>query len=221
MHRLDVATAASVLPTPAAAGTPGFHTNGNPGTGTPASVMDADFFNAVQEELIAILVEGGINPVKGTNTQVRDAIRAMINGQSKWQGYGAWLASDQTIATATWTKLAFATIDFNWGGAYSGVNARFTPTVAGLYDISVNADLKVGVDQAIFNLGVYVNGSLARAGAGVRASGTGHFGASLNTKVYLNGSTDYLEIFAYQSTGANQSVDSTNALTHVQVIRVA
>lgn len=221
MHRIDVATAANSLPTPAAAGTGGYYTGGNPGAGTPATVLDADHLNALQEELMAILAEAGISAVKGTNTQVRDAIRAMINGQSKWQGYGAWLASDQTIATATWTKMAFATIDYNWGSAYSGVNARFTPTVAGLYDISVNADLKVGVDQAIFNLAAYVNGSLARAGAGVRASGTGHFGASLNTKVYLNGSTDYLEIFAYQSTGANQQIDSTNALTHVQVIRVA
>jgi hypothetical protein len=74
MFRTDVATASATLPTPSAAGTEGFFTNGNPGTGTPATVVDADFLNMVQEELRAIVVAGGLTPSKTTLTQVRDAL---------------------------------------------------------------------------------------------------------------------------------------------------
>lgn len=77
MHRIDNGTAAAVLPTPAAAGTPGYWTAGDPVSGTPATVMDQDFFNSVQEELIAVAVAGGLTPAKATRTQVRDAIKAL------------------------------------------------------------------------------------------------------------------------------------------------
>ena len=77
MFRTDVATASATLPTPAAAGTPGYFTNGNPGTGTPATVLDADWANMLQEELIAVVVAAGLTPSKTTRTQVRDAILAL------------------------------------------------------------------------------------------------------------------------------------------------
>jgi hypothetical protein len=78
MLRIDVATATGSLPTPAAAGTAGYFTEGNPGTGTPATVVTADWLNAVQEELMAVIADGGLTASKTTLTQVRDAIRVMI-----------------------------------------------------------------------------------------------------------------------------------------------
>lgn len=66
-----------------ASGTPGFATDGNPATGVPATLWPAYAWNAVQEELIAVIAAAGITPSKATNTQVRDAIKAMrgnLNG---------------------------------------------------------------------------------------------------------------------------------------------
>jgi len=77
MFRTDVATASATLPTPLAAGTEGFFTNGNPGTGTPATVVDADWANMVQEELYAIVLAAGLTPSKTVRTQVRDGIAAL------------------------------------------------------------------------------------------------------------------------------------------------
>src|SRR5579871_6809944 len=82
MHRIDNASAATSAPTVGAVGPNpnGFWQQGNPGTSTPSTVMDQDFFNAVQEELIAILAAASITPVKGTYTQVLAALRTMFAG---------------------------------------------------------------------------------------------------------------------------------------------
>jgi hypothetical protein len=67
MHRTDADGNASNL-----------FTDGNAGTGTPATVIDDDWLNAVQEE-IANAVEGnGTTLVKGTYTQLRDTLTALL-----------------------------------------------------------------------------------------------------------------------------------------------
>ena len=66
-------------------GTPGFATDGNPATGVPATLWPSYQYNAIQEELIAIIDAGSLTPSKETNTQVRDAVLALfakINGDA-------------------------------------------------------------------------------------------------------------------------------------------
>lgn len=65
MHRID---------TPEAVG--GLFSDGNPGTGMPGTNVDADFMNAVQEEIASFIEAEGITLVKGTNTQLRAAVAA-------------------------------------------------------------------------------------------------------------------------------------------------
>jgi hypothetical protein len=55
-------------------------TDGNPLTGTPATVLDAAFMNEVMYELINVLLHAGITPTKGTRTQLRDAIISIATG---------------------------------------------------------------------------------------------------------------------------------------------
>lgn len=81
MFRIDDATAATALPTPEAAGTPGYFTEGNPTAGTPATNVRASFLNMLQEELMSLLSAAGLTPSKTTYTQVRDAIKAIAISQ--------------------------------------------------------------------------------------------------------------------------------------------
>lgn len=78
MYQIDVSSAVGSLPTPAAAGTAGFFTDGNPGSGLPATIVPADFLNMVMQELINVVNQGGIPLSKTSYTQVRDAIANMI-----------------------------------------------------------------------------------------------------------------------------------------------
>lgn len=78
MFPTDQATAASSLPTPAAAGTSGYFTNGNPVTGVAATIVDADWLNMIQQELLNIVAAGGLTPSKTTYNQVLAAIKRVI-----------------------------------------------------------------------------------------------------------------------------------------------
>lgn len=83
MYEIDNATAATVMPTPGAVGPNpgGFFTVGNPGTGTPATVVDADWFNAVQEELANAIRGAGITLSKTNRSQLLAAIQAVPSGR--------------------------------------------------------------------------------------------------------------------------------------------
>lgn len=94
MHRIDNATAAATPPTPDAPGTPGHWTKGNPGTGTPATVMDQDWFQAVQEEFMTLLAVGGVPAVKGTHTQAAQALKRAFGGYTRTLTAGATLTAD-------------------------------------------------------------------------------------------------------------------------------
>lgn len=95
MQRIDDATAATSLPTPEAAGTPGYFTEGNPTGGTPATNVRGSWLNMVQEELMAVVAAGGLTPSKTVYTQVRDAIKTMVGAGrllnvQKWTGSGTF-----------------------------------------------------------------------------------------------------------------------------------
>lgn len=51
---------------------------GDPGVPRAPTQIDKHWLNAVQEELISLLTDASIVPVKGTWTQVRDSLRALF-----------------------------------------------------------------------------------------------------------------------------------------------
>jgi hypothetical protein len=77
MNRVDTSTAVLSLPAQETPGDPGYFTKGNPGTGLPATVPGQDWFNAVQEELMAIIEGAGLTPDKADTDQVLEAINIL------------------------------------------------------------------------------------------------------------------------------------------------
>lgn len=77
-HRIDTGTAVAVLPATGAPGAAGFWIDGNALLGTPATNGNQDWFNMMQEELLAVLAAAGIAPVKGTYNQLLASIIALI-----------------------------------------------------------------------------------------------------------------------------------------------
>lgn len=53
---------------------------GNPATGQQATLIDQDWLNAVQEEIVNVILTANIALAKGDNTQLADAIVALIAG---------------------------------------------------------------------------------------------------------------------------------------------
>lgn len=83
MFRVDTSTAVTSLPAQDAAGTPGFFTKGNAAAGLAATVPGQDWFNIIQEELMAIVLAAGLTPAKATTNQVLTAIQSLINSNNQ------------------------------------------------------------------------------------------------------------------------------------------
>lgn len=111
--------------------------------------------------------------------------------------FSASLSGTQTITTGTTTKLQFNTEQFDTNSNYdNATNYRFTPTVAGYYQINVVldfADVSTGAQDIVARL--YKNGSQYLAPVRIHTGAGAEWGVTISQLVYMNGSTDYLEVF--------------------------
>jgi hypothetical protein len=110
--------------------------------------------------------------------------------------FSVYLSANQTIPSNTWTKVAFDTKVFDTNTNFSTSTNRFTPTVAGYYQI--NAGVYCGGSGANGYAGIYKNGSLAFY-ANTYPSGAGSSNPIFTCSSILqcNGTTDYIEIYAF------------------------
>ncbi|SQW38806.1 Uncharacterized protein conserved in bacteria (DUF2313) [Escherichia coli] len=74
MHRIDTKTAQKDK---FGAGKNGF-TRGNPQTGTPATDLDDDYFDMLQEELCSVVEASGASLEKERHDQLLTALRALL-----------------------------------------------------------------------------------------------------------------------------------------------
>jgi hypothetical protein len=121
----------------------------------------------------------------------------------------------QTLATATFTKITFTTSEFDTtGGMYA--SSSFTPTVAGYYQVSGGVGAATSAVTLFFYL--YKNGALYKNMGGTGGTASIASGSSL---VYLNGSTDYIELYAYFGVGQNTSTNLFNTYFQAAMVRGA
>lgn len=80
MQRVKRATAAVAMPAAPAGGAPGFFAAPNPGGGVPATVPGYEWYNGVQEELMAVIEGAGLTGSDADHTKLRQAIAKMIQG---------------------------------------------------------------------------------------------------------------------------------------------
>lgn len=118
--------------------------------------------------------------------------------------------SNQVISTATATKVQFNSETFDTNGNFdSTTNYRFTPTVAGYYQLQacLQTDSFATGDLQIL---IYKNGASTNF---VNAPTTIPVYPSLAISdiSYANGSTDYFEIYVYQNSGTNKNIYAGNA----------
>jgi hypothetical protein len=145
------------------------------------------------------------NATAGTNTLTLPAnTGVLLSNASTFSGTGpafsAYLNTpDQSITSATWTKAALTTEVFDTNNNYDNTtNYRFTPTVAGYYQINGTLCL---AGSSITNalVALYKNGSQYLRGYQVSLTSGNANGliGTVSTVMYMNGSTDYVELWGY------------------------
>ena len=197
MFRIDAPTNVASLPTPAAAGTAGYFRDGDLATGLVGTRVTADFLNAVQEELIAVILAGGLTPSKTVRTQVRDAINALIStaaitiaSTAEAQAWAnntkavtplrlaqAFQGANQSLATSGYQKIPGGLI-LQWG-----VSLAVASTDAVVVTLPIAAPTAIMSMQATAGLSAHISGGLLNAYAAKN-------GASLTTIIVVNDPAD-------------------------------
>ena len=110
--------------------------------------------------------------------------------------FSARATTNQSITTATWTKVNLGTEFFDTNDNFA--SSRFTPTVAGYYQI--NAQVSIYGTTSQYAGSIYKNGSSDNVFflAYDTAAGQRSAYSSGSYVVYLNGSTDYIELYGIQ-----------------------
>jgi hypothetical protein len=117
----------------------------------------------------------------------------MVNGPA----FSAYLSSSQSISSSTFTKVQCNTEEFDTNSNYdNATNYRFTPTVAGYYQISGCINFS-STTKAEFLTTIYKNGSEFKRGVYVSISTANSENCSVSALVYLNGTTDYVELYGF------------------------
>ena len=102
--------------------------------------------------------------------------------------------SNQSITSGVWTKAQLNAESFDLGGCFdSATNYRWTPDVPGYYQVSFQANIS-GATLTYGEAALYKNGAAVAFGT-FGAAASASFVSTGAKLVYMNGTTDYLELY--------------------------
>ena len=138
--------------------------------------------------------------------------------------FEAYLSSDQSISSATNTKVQINTELFDTDNCYDNTtNYRFTPTVAGKYFVYANIQLYGNGDIEVARTKIYKNGSEYKSVVidPVNTSNAMNASNVINTAIIdMNGSSDYLEVFGLVQSGGSTTFQDSTKSTYFGAYRI-
>jgi hypothetical protein len=109
-------------------------------------------------------------------------------------------ASSVTLVNASFTKIGINTEEYDTANCFDTSTSRFTPNVAGYYSVSGNVLLLgVGGVLTVGLLVVYKNGTRFKDLGYYDGPATNGFMLNSSCQIYLNGTTDYIELYVLAS----------------------
>jgi hypothetical protein len=147
--------------------------------------------------------------VAGTTTATLPAATGTVMVSGNMPAFSATGNATQTISSGVDTLIQYNTITFDTNSNFNTSTYRFTPTVAGYYQIT--AAVVFGAAATPIKVAIYKNGSQYTFQSGYGNS-TSSSTFACTAILYLNGSTDYLQIYAYQGSGGSLTVGSDGVI---------
>jgi hypothetical protein len=121
--------------------------------------------------------------------------------KTNFPAFEAYLGSSQTFSDQTTVKVNFNTEIFDSDSCYdASTNYRFTPTVAGKYFIysTIAFDGRSNSNLNVVQLNIYKNGSIYKENQSYFIENyIRQISGCTNAIIDMNGSSDYVEIYAY------------------------
>jgi hypothetical protein len=162
-----------------------------------------------------------IAPSTGTTITIGESGDTVALGSGATQtGFGgtntpAFLAhksgGTQSVSSDTLTKITFQTELFDTDNNFA--SSTFTPTTSGKYLVFAAVSAQGNITTAGWIPFIKLNGSTDVARTNQYHSG-GQPEAYTSTIVSMNGTTDYLEVYLYQTSGSSQLVNDLREHTY-------
>ena len=173
----------------------------------------------------AKIADSNITTVKIADSNVtQPKLGANVAGNGP--AFRAYASTVTNIQRTVFTKITLDAENFDTNSNFNV--SRFTPTTAGYYQI--NATLSIITTSAVVGFFAIIskNGSSYAYGSGYGTIGNPARRSTVSDIVYLNGSTDYIELFGYfvdrdspSSSGINTEADSLATFMSGCLIRSA
>lgn len=136
---------------------------------------------------------------------------ATISGLSSQPAFSAYATAIQTVSVNTFTKVVLNAKDFDTASAFDATtNYRFTPLVAGYYQINATIFYNANSTSGLGYIAIYKNGSNYKTSAG-SFQANGYMPLNISSVVYFNGSTDYIELYTYQNSSLSANTQATSS----------
>jgi hypothetical protein len=148
-------------------------------------------------------------PIVQSGATVKVAVSSL---SSFGPAFSAYAGTSTNLTTGAETKVLFDTEEFDTNANFA--TSRFTPTVAGYYQI--NACIRIQgllVGNTAYAI-LYKNGASYKVGQLTLQGVAGNPTFLVSTVVYLNGSTDYVEIYAFQNSGVTLTTQNAQSTTY-------
>ena len=104
--------------------------------------------------------------------------------------------SNQSISSGVYTKCTWDSESWDIGSGFDLANSRFQPTVAGYYNLTLNIRYDASTNYTRGIVKIYKNGSAyKRLGDHADSVNNQNYGLNGSCLIYMNGSTDYAEVY--------------------------
>jgi len=118
------------------------------------------------------------------------------------------VSSQVNVSANTFTAFtSFSTSVTDTAGCFNTANGRFTPTVAGWYNVMATVNFgNAAVTSASILSSIYKNGGASGIIGAATYSSSAFPTVQTTGLVYLNGSTDYVQVYTYVLSNAANNV---------------
>lgn len=161
------------------------------------------------------LVDGSVTTTKIADANVTQA-KLGANVAGNGPAFSAYTGTTTTLSAATWTKIVYDTEEYDTNSNFA--TSRFTPTVAGYY-LVIASVLWNTTSLGERVVAIYKNGASYKWSSDIQ--NIANINNCFSCIVYLNGTTDYIEVYGYSSNGLTTSTSSNQHYFQASMVRAA